>query len=191
MKTNKLIQDLLLGLALISLGILTRTIFHIAPNIEFVTASAFAAGYLFHNKRYSFFVPLAIMLVSDMLIGNTIIFLFTWTAFLATPILGYLSNKVGKNLNIISNAEIGGLVSTGIFFLWTNFGVVLTTSMYAKNIAGLSQSYINALPFLRNQLLGNILLVPLVLVGAKYLQSLISKIRVKEGTRANTKELIK
>ncbi|KKQ36309.1 MAG: hypothetical protein US52_C0002G0002 [candidate division WS6 bacterium GW2011_GWA2_37_6] len=60
--------------------------------------------------------------------------------------------------------QFGGIISTVIFFLWTNFGVVLTTSMYPKTIEGLGQSYINGLPFITNQLAGNLIIVPALFV---------------------------
>ena len=66
---------------------------------------------------------------------------------------------------------LGGLISSVIFFLWTNFGVVLTTTMYTKDLSGLLASYINAIPFFRPQLVGNLLLVPLILVCTKLLLS--------------------
>jgi hypothetical protein len=70
--------------------------------------------------------------------------------------------KLPKTLSLALKSEIAGILSTMVFFFWTNFGVVVTTSMYERSFSGLIQSYINALPFLRNQLIGNIIIVPLV-----------------------------
>ncbi len=155
-------SDLVLLVTLVVLIVLTRTIFHIGENIEFVTAASIASGYFLQKKNYSFLVPLFGLAISDILIGNTLIFTFTWSGFIAAPLLGILLYK--KIASMIIGSEAMGIISTMIFFLWTNFGVVVTTNMYAKTVEGLVQSYISALPFLRNQLLANIIFVPLVLI---------------------------
>lgn len=146
------------------LGVLTRTVFHVAPNVEFVTALSLAAGYFFKNSKYAWLVPFSIMLVSDFLIGNDMIFLFTWSGFLAAPLIGKILKKKGGEsfANTILTGEVGGLASVLIFFLWTNFGVVVLTNMYPRTLDGLFLSYVNALPFLSNQILGNLVIVPMV-----------------------------
>jgi hypothetical protein len=149
------------------LTIFTRVYFKIGPNIEIVTALSLASGYFFKNKKFSIFVPLILMYFSDLIIGNNNIYLFTWTGFLVAPILGVVASKLKfKKLNTFANAIIistsSGILSVIEFYLWTNFGVVMMSSMYTKDIVGLLQSYINALPFLSNQLKANIVYIPLV-----------------------------
>jgi hypothetical protein len=53
---------------------------------------------------------------------------------------------------IIAAALSGGM----LFFFVTNFGVWLQGGLYAHSWDGLLQCYINALPFLRNTLLGDV-----------------------------------
>jgi hypothetical protein len=165
------LKDAVLALFLISLGILTRTIFHVGPNIEFVTAVSLAAGYFIKNKALAMSVPLFTLFVSDIIIGNTLIYLFTWSSFFVSTILGVVFSKKDLfkiNNKFAKNALMGeglGIVSTLIFFFWTNFGVVLTTNMYEKNLTGVISSYINGLPFLLNQLLSNLLIVPVIFLG--------------------------
>jgi hypothetical protein len=50
------------------------------------------------------------------------------------------------------------LVSSVGFWLWTNFGIWLTGDhgMYALSASGLAACYTNALPFLRNALVGDL-----------------------------------
>ena len=43
------------------------------------------------------------------------------------------------------------------FWIWTNFGVWLTSHLYPKSFAGLIACYTLALPFLRNALLGDLI----------------------------------
>ncbi|MEI6886696.1 MAG: DUF6580 family putative transport protein [bacterium] len=170
--SNKI--DILIVLTFILIGIFTRTVLHIIPNLEFVTALSITAGVIVKNKKLAFIVPLFTMLFTDLLIGNTIIFIFTWSGFIVPVLIGVLLKKADKSLSYVKLGvlgSLGGLISTLIFFLWTNFGVVLTTSMYSKDLSGLIASYINAIPFVRPQLIGNLILVPLVLLSAKFLFS--------------------
>ena len=159
-------SDIALISCLVALIVVTRTVLHIGENIEFVTAAAITAGYFLQQKRYAVWATLFGLIISDTLIGNTMIFLFTWSGFLAAPLLGMVLSKINFNKKKLSStivtAEAMGIISTMVFFLWTNFGVVLTTNMYAKTADGLVQSYINALPFLRNQLIGNLIFVPVI-----------------------------
>jgi hypothetical protein len=162
LKNNK---KSILGMSvLILLGVLTRTLFHLGVNIEFVTGISLLSGYVFKNRLKSLIVPLLIMLISDLIIGNSIIFVFTWSAFLAVPLFSQVLEtiKPKNELKTVLAAQFLGILSSIFFFLWTNFGVVVTTQMYTRNFQGLIQSYINALPFLRNQLFGNLILIPLI-----------------------------
>jgi hypothetical protein len=166
-------KEILVVLLFILIGVVTRVIFHInpiAPNLEVVTALSLSSAYFFRNKKIALFVPIGIMIGSDLIIGNTSIYLFTWTGFLITFFLGFISTsyKTSSRFKLGIFSEGLGLLSTATFFLWTNLGVVLTTDMYQKNIVGLVESYINALPFLRNQLVGNIIIVPLVFLTIAY-----------------------
>lgn len=178
-------KDIILAGILLTLGILTRTYLHIAPNVEFVTAITIASGYFIKEKRLAGAVILGIMLVSDLIIGNSNIFLFTWTGFVLPLVLGVVVSK--KSLGFakkLVTVEASGILATIFFFLWTNFGVVLTTNMYSKDLSGLLASYVNALPFLANQLVGNLIFVPLIFC-------MVYVIHSKLGYNESTKLLIK
>ncbi|HRO65711.1 MAG TPA: hypothetical protein PKU78_05810, partial [Candidatus Dojkabacteria bacterium] len=115
-------NDKVLVLSFIALGFLTRTIFTIGPNVEFVTIASLGAGYFMNNKKLAMIVPLVIMALSDAVIGNTSIFLFTWSAFLLTPLIGVALSRVNKEKGNAypALAGLGGsLLSVLIFYLWT------------------------------------------------------------------------
>lgn len=161
-------REIILGLILIILGILTRTYLHIGPNIEFVTAITLASGYFFKDKKIALLIPFGVLLVTDLFIGNTLIFVFTWSGFLfgfilATLLEKFSNKKVGLQ-NLLLHSQSLGIISTFVFFLWTNFGVLVTTTMYQHNLAGLLLSYEMGLPFLINQLASNLVIVPGVFV---------------------------
>jgi len=149
---------------LIVLGILFRTAWHLGPNVEFVTSACLLAGsYL--GRKWVILVPVFIMLTSDLIIGNTNIFIFTWSAYIVIGILGYwgLKNKNEKlKITKIIKATGLGIIASLWFYLWTNFGVWLLDSwgMYPRIITGLVDAYILGLPFLKYNLIGNLVFVP-------------------------------
>ncbi len=167
--------------------VLFRTVLHIAPNIEFVTAFAALSGYLFIKDSKAYIYPVILMFVTDLLIGNSIIFIFTWTGFLL-PVL--LSKKLLNKNHFFKNSTFDklfgsvliGFGSTIFFFLWTNLGVVITTSMYTKDIFGLGLSYFNALPFLKMQLIGNLLFVPAFIFAGSFLLKRFPSLATKLST---------
>jgi len=52
--------------------------------------------------------------------------------------------------------------------------------MYSKDLNGLLNSYFNAIPFLKNQLLGNLIFVPLIFLGAGLLLKAQAQIRISD-----------
>lgn len=154
-------QKIIFAAILIAIAVILRTVGHIAPNIEYVTAAALLAG-AYLGKKYAVFVPFVIMVLSDTLIGNTNIFIFTWSAYLLIGCLGYLGNLRGK----IIRATGVGILASVFFFLWTNFGVWALDSwgMYPRTLGGLMEAYVMGLPFLKMTLMGNLFFVPVSFV---------------------------
>ena len=151
------------SLLLILLGIASRTFFHLGDNIEYVTSSSLLAG-SFLGFPYFLIVPLSIMAVSDFIIGNSMIFIYTWSAFIFIAILGRFFNKSQKSFTgSISKSLFLAFLSSLIFYIWTNFGVWQQDNfgMYSKDLKGLIDSYIMGIPFFKSNLFGNLLFVPL------------------------------
>lgn len=155
-----MIKKILIAVGLIALGVLGRTVFDLPPNVELVTLSCFlAAAYL--GGAFSILVPLAIMVVSDTALGNTQIFIFTWTAYIVVGLSALVLRRFRKNsLNLVSASTLFTIPSSLFFYLWTNFGVWYQ-SWYPPTPAGLLQSYVMGLPFLKFNLVGNLIFVPL------------------------------
>ena len=78
--------------------------------------------------------------------------LIPWVSLAVAVILG-LYIKHFKFTEIL----VTGLTSSICFFLITNFGAWLTLEMYEKNLAGLFQSYVLAIPFFHNTLISTLL----------------------------------
>lgn len=148
------------ALLLVALGVLGRTVFHLAPNVEVVTLSTLlAATYL--GGAYAVFVPLGIMGISDAIIGNSRIYLFTWSAYMLIGLGGLVLRRFRKkDLKLVGAATLFSIPSSLFFYLWTNFGVWVL-GWYPSTWAGLIQCYVMGLPFLKLNLIGNLIFVPL------------------------------
>ena len=149
----------------------------ILPNFEFVTTAMVVSASLL-SKKQSLLLILAIMAATDLILGNTNIFLFTWTGFLIPIfVIKKLKNWLKiKNLKIITPLGLG-LASNIFFYLWTNFGVWFLDSwgMYPKTLPGLVSCYINGLPFLKTQAESTLIFVPLTLILINFIYSRLAK----------------
>lgn len=155
---------LIAALILIVFGILGRIFlneFIQIPNLEIITSFSLIAGAML-GGLYTFLIPLAIIAISDIYFGNTSILYFTWSAFMIIGGLGWLLRKRRScNPRFVGEMTGMGIAAVLFFYLYTNFGWWLLTNMYPLTWAGLIQCYIAGLPFLKNQLLGNLFFVPL------------------------------
>lgn len=172
-------QRLIAALALLAFAVFGRLLLLNLPNVETLTAAALiGAAYL--GKRYAIAIPLLAVAITDAIIGNTSIMIFTWSAWAAIGLIGLIIRKSTGSAAAFTAAATGmSMISTFFFFLWTNFGVWLLDNMYPMTFAGLLQSYTMGLPFLKFHVLGNLMIVPL----ASYVSSIIF-VRVREHARS-------
>lgn len=150
----------LLSLAFfILIGVLSRVIPH-PWNFTGITAMALFAGLLSKENKFLFLAPLASLFVSDLILGfhNTMIYTYLGFAVMGLLSLQYASENVISKINfknmvtIFSCSVVGSLV----FFIISNFGVWYSSSMYPHNFSGLVSCYVAGLPFLDNQILGDL-----------------------------------
>lgn len=151
------------------------------PNLEIITVLALIAG-IYLGSVYGIIVPLFIIFLSDLVIGNNYIFIFTWTAFALIGLFGFLfKNKIlDKKDNFLKSRFKSSLslslLSSLFFYLYTNFGWWLMSGMYEYSFLGLIKCYWMAIPFFRNNLVGNLIFVPIgIYVSSKVLNSLKKK----------------
>ncbi len=143
---------------LIILAVITRLVDHpvnVAP-IAGLALFVGATGLLQSTKAgklAAYGLPFAALLISDALIG-----FYTWQVMLAV----YLSYGLTIGLGLwlgrhyrLENLIFASLVSSVIFFLVTNAAVWAFTPLYQKTFVGLIESYVAAIPFFRNSLLGD------------------------------------
>ena len=129
------------------------------PNFTPIIAVAIISGCFFKNINLSLLTLLVAMLISDLFIGfyENVIFVYA-SLLLITFVFYKISNKINfKNLFIYSFA--GSL----IFFMVSNFGVWALGSpgvydiAYEKNLNGLVECYILAIPFFGNTFLSTVI----------------------------------
>lgn len=140
-----------LAVALLAFGVVMRLLPHPA-NLAPVGAIALFGGAVL-PRRLAWWLPVAVMVLSDMVIGTYRGILFTWLGFLLVAWFGMsLRSRTGWR-----RVPLGVAGSSAIFFLVSNFGVWLQGGLYTHTMAGLAQCYEMALPFFRNTLLGDAL----------------------------------
>lgn len=144
---------LIFALSFVLIGIVSRLLPH-PPNFTPLTAIALFSG-TYLTRKTALLIPLTTMIFSDLILKNYYdlpVMASVYGSFLAIALLGlWLKNH--KRWGIIGATTI---LSSLLFFTITNFAVWAFTPWYAKNLSGLTQCYLLALPFLKNTLLGDI-----------------------------------
>jgi hypothetical protein len=151
----------------ITINGITQPLFMI--DLFFLVAIISILSGLLLKSYYVFIVPISIMLITDIIIGNNYIFLFTWSGFAIIGLMFYVlkvKNKFTlKKTPLIFGVGIGSVL---IYDLWTNFGCWL--GWYPHNLSGLSLCYTVALPFTLWHLLSTTLALGVIVLPILYLK---------------------
>lgn len=154
------------GLACLVVGGVTlRLAFQHLPNVAPVAAIALFAGYVFRSRLLALLAPLSVMAISDLWLGS-----YQWQLMIAVYVMltlpvvlrGILRSRLrikGKLRDVVS--ALAGLVgccvlSSLLFFVVTNFVTWMTSPWYDQTLAGLSRCFIQAIPFFRFTLFGDL-----------------------------------
>lgn len=121
------------------------------PNFSPIPAMALLGGACFVEKRWAFMLPLAAMLLSDMLLGFHRLVPVVYGSFALIVCLGFWL-RTRRTAVPIACAALGG---AALFFIVTNLGVWAFGSMYPKTTEGLAACFVAAVPFFGNTLLGD------------------------------------
>jgi hypothetical protein len=144
-------------------------------NLTAVGAVCLFGGAYFQRKWLAFLVPLAALVISDVVL-QTFVYpdhgpnYFKYVCFAATVPLGFLLRDRTRLLPVAS-ATVAASV---LFFLLSNFGVWFfgdgsAARMYPLTLAGLLACYVAAIPFSLNMLYGNLLFTGLLFGGKELL----------------------
>jgi hypothetical protein len=148
-------MSFLLPVVFVIIGLLFRLIPHSA-NFSPIFAIALFGGVYFSDRRLALLIPVTALFISDLFIGfySPVVMASVYAGMILTSRLGLWLKNHKSVINIFGTATASAL----LFFLISNFGVWLNpVSGYAKDLAGLIQCYVLALPFLKNTLASNLL----------------------------------
>jgi hypothetical protein len=105
------------------------------------------------DKRVGWWLPVAVMAISDSFIGFYSSMLFTWLGFLLVGLIGLYIRRFHGWLRV----PLGALAGSLTFFVISNFGVWLAGGLYSRSLGGLAACYTLALPLLRPTILGDLM----------------------------------
>jgi|SRR5680860_226625 len=161
-KNAQLFKKIAFVILLIAMAVGWRIVnfnYHIAPNLEIVTAVSVLAAVTL-GFRAAIIVPITTMIVSDLIIGNSSIYIATWSSFAIIGVFAVLLKKLNQKPKAQILYSVGfAAASSFFFFIVTNFGV-WAQGWYPATFAGLMESYTMAIPFYRTMLIGNLIIVP-------------------------------
>jgi hypothetical protein len=151
----------------------SRVVSH-PPNVTPIAAMALFGGAYAANRKLAYVLPLAAMMLSDLVLGYTV---YGATLLRSQPvvyacILG--TAAMGRMIrDRRSPLQIGAvtLASSILFYLVTNFAVWAAGTLYPLTWAGLTTCYVAAVPFFRNSLLGDLGFAALLFGGFALLET--------------------
>ncbi len=153
MNTSTQRTDWKLAIGLIVLGVVARLLPH-PPNVTpFVGLALFAGARIMGG--WSVALPVAAIVVSDLIIGLHDVVAFTWLGVALVAMLGWRL-QIERSTRRVAAMSVA---ASTLFFIVSNFGVWLMGeggTMYAKTLTGLVSCYVAALPFYRNALVGDL-----------------------------------
>jgi hypothetical protein len=167
-------SGMVLVVSIIISAALSRLLPHF-PNVTPIAAVALFSGAYLADRRLAFFVPLAAVFVSDIILGfyGPGEMAAVYVSFAIVVALGLWLREKRSALRIGSAAIAASL----LFFVITNFAVWAFGTLYPKTGAGLIECYIAALPFFRHTLAGDLSYTLLLFGGFALLERNLPALR--------------
>lgn len=138
-------------------------------NFTAVGAMALFGGAYFSSKRQSLLIPMAALLLSDLVLGFHSTMIYVYLAFALVVVMGWALREERSALRIGTLS----LVTSSLFFLISNFGVWAMGGLYTQNWQGLVQCYGAAIPFFDNQIFGDLFFSALLFGGYETVKYLV------------------
>lgn len=151
-----------------------------AMNFTPAAAAGLFAGFWFRNRLAAVAVPLAGMLLSDLLIQQYYPWATMMVVYAAMAVPALLGSalfrrppaSVVKHLGKVSLGAVSGSV---LFFVSTNLAVWMFDGLYAPNWAGLSACFAAAVPFFRFTLAGDLFFTFILFGGYAVVMRLVTQ----------------
>ena len=161
----------MLGYFIILFGAMLRVIPHPANFAPIAALALFGGVYL--NKKQALILPILAMVASDIFIGFDSLpsRLSVYGCFLLIGVIGLWVGRHKNMATVISGSLLGSI----LFYLITNFVFIYSTSLYPHTWQGLVASYINAIPFFRSTLLGDLFFTAVFFGAYELVQILVNR----------------
>jgi hypothetical protein len=121
-----------------------------APNFDPITALALFGGAQIEDRRWAFVLPLAAMLLSDLLIGFHPLMPVIYLTFALVVWMGISLRRRLTPLPV-AGAALGAAT---LFFVVSNFAEWTLGMLYPRTVEGLIACYVAAIPFFGNTIGG-------------------------------------
>ncbi len=152
----------------ITLNGITQPMFML--DLFFIVAIISLVSGIILGGYYTFIVPISVMIITDFVIGNNWIAIFTWSGFAIIGFIGYfIKKKKSLTLNHIPRIFGLGIGAILLYDIWTNLGTWLG-GWYTHTLEGLLLCYTKALPFMFWHLLSTTIAMVLVILPIIYLK---------------------
>lgn len=165
----------MLAIILIALGITMRILPHEANFAPIAAIALFGGVYL--RRSYAVLLPVAAMLMSDIIIGFDS-FQSRAVIYGSVATIGLVGLAI-RNRKSLATVAGGSIVGSLIFYLATNFVYFYPPTMYQHNLSGLLNSYYNALTFFKYTLASDLFYVG-ILFGSYELIMAFNNHKVKK-----------
>lgn len=150
-------QSIVPAAVLIVFAAFTRLLPHY-PNFTAIGAIALFGGAVIKDRKLAMLLPLAALFISDLclqLFTATKGFygkgqIFVYGSFILITWLATFIRK--KN---VMNIAFAGIWSGILFYLISNFGEWLFSTLYPRTLAGLAEGYVAGIPFINGQFFGS------------------------------------
>lgn len=143
-------------------------------NFTPVAAMALFAGAHISHRAIAFALPLAAMLLSDLVLGFHTGMPFVYGAFAMMVGLGLFLRTRVRPLPVLG----ASLCASLLFFVVTNLGAWAVGGLYPPTGAGLMASYTAAIPFFAHTLAGDLFYSAVLFGGFALLQRSIPVLRM-------------
>lgn len=145
------------------------------PNMTSVAGIALFGGAMLSDKRLAFVVTLGALFLSDLLLGFHNQMPAVYGSFALVVCLGLWLQSRRSPFTIAGAA----VASSILFFIVVDFGIWAMGDMYPRTLAGLIACYTAALPFLRNQMMGDLLYTAVLFGGFALLERQFPALRME------------
>ena len=99
----------MLAIGLLVFGILMRVLVHV-PNFTPVIAIALFGG-VYLRKKYALILPVALMMVTDLILGAHKVMFFTWGSMILVASLGLWLRSRKTTVNTITSSLVSAFLS--------------------------------------------------------------------------------